>query len=59
MMLGPVKIIPSFGGLTRGADTGFKRAVAIRGAVIASALCVFVALAGGTILGRYGISIDV
>ena len=58
MMLGPVKLIPSFGGLTRGADTQFKRAVAIRGAVIASALCVFVALAGGTILGRYRISID-
>ena len=58
MMLGPVKLIPSFGGLTRGADTRFKRAVAIRGAVIASALCVFVALAGGTILGRYRISID-
>ena len=26
MMLGPVKLIPSFGGLTRGADTRFKRA---------------------------------
>jgi multiple antibiotic resistance protein len=58
MMLGPVKLIPSFAGLTRGADPRFKRAVAIPGAVIASALCAFVALAGGTILGRYRISID-
>lgn len=58
MMLGPVKIIPSFAGLTRGADTQFKRAVAIRGALIAAGLCAFVAFAGGTILGRYRISID-
>ena len=58
MMLGPVKLIPSFAGLTRGADVRFKRAVAIRGAVIASALCAFVALAGGTLLGKYRISID-
>ncbi|MGD0624736.1 MAG: hypothetical protein ABSB32_08455 [Thermodesulfobacteriota bacterium] len=47
MLLGPVKLIPSFAGLTRGADGRFKRDVAIRGAVIASALCAFVALAGG------------
>jgi multiple antibiotic resistance protein len=58
MMLGPVKLIPSFAGLTRGADPRFKRAVAIPGAVIASVLCAFVALAGGAILGRYRISID-
>jgi multiple antibiotic resistance protein len=58
MLLGPVKIIPSFAGLTRGAHTRFKRAVAIRGAVIASVLCAFVALAGVTLLGRYRISID-
>ena len=29
MLLGPVKLIPSFGGLTRGADRQFKRDVAI------------------------------
>jgi multiple antibiotic resistance protein len=58
MLLGPIKIIPSFAGLTRGADDRFKRAVAIRGAVIASALCAFVALAGVTLLGKYRISID-
>ena len=52
MLLGPVKLIPSFGGLTRGADRQFKRDVAIRGVVIASALCAFVALAGGTLLGK-------
>ena len=58
MLLGPVKLIPSFAGLTRGADRRFKRDVAIRGVVVASALCAFVALAGGTLLGKYRISLD-
>jgi len=58
MLLGPVKLIPSFAGLTRGADVPFKRSVAIRGAVVASVLCVFVALAGETLLGKYRISLD-
>ena len=56
MLLGPIKLIPLFAGVTRGADIRFKRGVAIRGAVIASALCAFVALAGGTLVGRYRIS---
>lgn len=58
MLLGPVKIIPSFAGLMRGADDRFKRDVAIRGAVISSALCAFVALAGGSLLIKYQISLD-
>jgi multiple antibiotic resistance protein len=58
MLLGPLKLIPAFAGLMRGADVRFKRDVAIRGVVIASALCVFVALAGGTLLGKYRISLD-
>jgi multiple antibiotic resistance protein len=58
MLLGPVKLIPSFGALTRGADRQFKRAVAIRGAVVASALCAIVALAGGALLDKYRISLD-
>jgi len=58
MLLGPVKLIPSFAGLTRGANDRFKRDVAIRSAVIASVLCAFVALAGKTLLGKYRISID-
>jgi len=58
MLLGPIKLIPSFAGLTRGADARFKRDVAIRGAMIASTLCAFVGLAGGILLGKYRISID-
>jgi len=44
--------------VTRGADGPFKRDVAIRGTVIASALRAFVALAAATLLDRYRISID-
>jgi multiple antibiotic resistance protein len=58
MLLGPLKLIPAYAGLMRDADVRFKRDVAIRGALIASALCAFVALAGGTLLGKYRISID-
>jgi multiple antibiotic resistance protein len=58
MLLGPLKLIPAFAKLTQGADGRFKRDVAIRGAVIASALCAFVALAGEILLGKYRISID-
>ena len=58
MLLGPIKLIPSFAGLTRGVDVRFRRELAIWGVVIASALCVLVALGGGAILSRYRISID-
>ena len=58
MLLGPLKLIPSFAGVTRKADERFKRAVAIRAVAIATALCLFVVLAGETILGKYHISID-
>ena len=58
MLLGPVKLIPAFAGLTRGADSRFKRDVAVRGVVIASVLCAFVALAGGTLLAKYHITLE-
>lgn len=58
MLLGPLKIIHPFAGLTQGADLRFKRAVAVRGALIASALCAFVVLAGMSLLGKYRIQLD-
>ncbi len=58
MLLGPIKLIPSFGGLTRGADLRFKRQVAFWAAVIAAVLCTFVAVAGSALLGRYRISLE-
>jgi multiple antibiotic resistance protein len=58
MLLGPLKLIPAFAGLTRGAEVRFKRDVAIRATTIALVLCAFVALAGGTLLGKYRISLE-
>ncbi len=58
MLLGPVKLIPFFAGLTRGADARFKRDVAVRAVVIASALCVFIVLAGETLVSKYRISVE-
>lgn len=58
MLLGPIKLIPSFAELTQGKDVRFKRNVAIWGVVIASGLCLFVVLAGEALLGKYRISID-
>jgi multiple antibiotic resistance protein len=58
MLLGPVKLIQSFGGLTRGADTPFKRRVALWGTVIALALCMFLAAAGAKLLSNFHISLS-
>jgi multiple antibiotic resistance protein len=58
MLLGPLKVIPAFARVTRGADAGFKRAVAIRAALIASVLCALIALGGQWLVNRYQISID-
>jgi multiple antibiotic resistance protein len=58
MLLGPVKIIPAFRILTRDADLQFKRGLAVRGTLIASALVLFVALVGGTLLDKYHISFN-
>lgn len=58
MLLGPLKVISSFAGATRGTDAPFKRSVAIRGALIASVLCLFIALTGQILLAKYQISVD-
>ena len=58
MLLGPIKIIPTFVGLTRDADAQFKRALAVRAFAIAVALVLFVALLGGTLLDKYRISLN-
>lgn len=58
MLLGPIKVIPAFYGVTRNSDSQFKRAVAIRAGVIASASVAFVALAGVSFLTKYHISVD-
>jgi multiple antibiotic resistance protein len=58
MLLGPKMLIGSFAELMKGADVRLKRDVAIRGTVIAAALCAFVTLTAGMFLSKYRISID-
>lgn len=58
MLLGPLKLIPLFAGLTKGTELAFKRSVAVRSALVASAVVAFVAVAGGALLSKYRISID-
>ncbi len=58
MLLGPIKLIPTFARIMQGLDPDFKRSVASRSSLIASMLCAFIALAGDTVLIRYQISID-
>jgi multiple antibiotic resistance protein len=58
MMLGPIKIIPVMAALTRNADLQFKRSLAIRAILIASAMVLFVTLVGGALLDKYQISLN-
>ena len=58
MLLGPIKIIPIFVALTRSADLPFKRALAIRAALIATGLVLFTVLLGGTLLDKYQLSFN-
>jgi multiple antibiotic resistance protein len=57
MLLGPIKLIPLFAKVTIGADVQFRRSTAIWSAAIASAVCAIVAVAGGTLLGKYHVSL--
>jgi multiple antibiotic resistance protein len=58
MLLGPLKIIPAFMKLTREADRAFKRDVAIKASMTASALVVVIVLLGKGLVARYEISLD-
>ncbi|ELR98091.1 MarC family protein [Gloeocapsa sp. PCC 73106] len=58
LTLGPIKIIPAFSNLTRGMTLEFKRKVAIRGILIAIAICLYVMLLGEGILRNYRISLE-
>ncbi len=58
LTLGPIKIIPAFAKLTQQASLAFKREVAIKSTLIATAITVLVALLGRNLLGKYGISFD-
>lgn len=58
LTLGPVKIIPAFAKLTQSMPLKFKREVALKGILIATAMCLYVALLGEGILRNYEISLE-
>jgi len=58
MLLGPLKLIPGFFKLTHEADRLFKRELAVKASLIASATVAFAAVAGGEATARFGISLD-
>jgi multiple antibiotic resistance protein len=58
MLLGPLKIIPAFIRLTRNRDRPFKRELAIKASLIASATVYAAAFIGEVAMARYRISID-
>ncbi|GFE67904.1 MarC family protein [Chroococcus sp. FPU101] len=58
LTLGPIKIISAFGKLTQGMTLKFKREVAIKGILIALAICLYVSLLGEGILKKYQISLE-
>jgi len=58
MLLGPIKVIPAFFKLTHGTTRAFKREVAIKAALLASAVVAAVALLGTGMVAAYAISLD-
>ena len=54
----PVSLIPLFSGLTQGANTGYKRRMAIRAVLVAAAILVLFALGGAAFLELMGISLE-
>ncbi len=58
MLIGPIKLIPAFARLTGDADRRFKRAVALRAALIATAICAVVAVVGQSLVSKYRLSVE-
>ena len=58
MLIGPIRLVPTFSQLTAGADERFKRAVAIRAALIATAICIGAAVIGRSVVSSYRLSIE-
>lgn len=57
LLLGPVKIIPAFARLTRGADSGYKRTAAVWAAVFATVICAIVVLQARSFASQYQLSV--
>lgn len=56
LAIGPIKIIPAFAKLTQEADLKLKREIAIKSALLATAIALILTLVGREILGKYEIS---
>lgn len=57
VLLGPIRLIGPFAHLTKGRTPAFRRRAAIWAALLASAICLFVMLAGQTLVEKYDLSV--
>lgn len=57
LLVGPVKIIPAFARLARGSQPGFKRSVAVQGALFAAIICALVVGLTQSFVAKYQLSI--
>jgi multiple antibiotic resistance protein len=57
VLLGPIRLIPAFAGLTEGRTPAFRRSAAAWATLLACAICAFVMLAGGRLVEKYGLSV--
>ncbi|MDM9381264.1 MarC family protein [Chlorogloeopsis sp. ULAP01] len=58
LTIGPIKTIPAFAKIMHSMSLAFKREVAVKGVLIASAICLFIVLLGRSLLARYKISLE-
>lgn len=58
VVIEPISLVPIFGALTRGAEPGYRRRMAIKSTALAAGIFVFFALTGQKLLNVLGISID-
>lgn len=56
LALGPIKLIPAFAKLTQEAELKLKREIAVKSALLATAIALILTLVGRGILGKYEIS---
>lgn len=59
LMLGPIKVIGPFAQITRGADAGLVRQIAVRATLYSSAALIIAAVVGESQLDSYGIPVPV
>ena len=57
VLLGPIKLIVPFAHLTGGKPPAFRRSAAAWATLFACAVCLFVALVGGTLVEKYQLSL--